>query len=119
MNANTSDLRVILTTFADESEATPLIRKLLEEQLIACGTLLPGARSFYPWKGVVVEASEVVVLFKTDEENAPRCIARLAELHPYEVPEIIELNPLSVSAPYAAWIKETLRKPLTGRQRLD
>jgi periplasmic divalent cation tolerance protein len=110
MSDQNQTLRLILTTFADESEATPLIRTLLEEQLIACGTLLPGARSFYPWKGVVEEASEVVVLFKTDEENAPRCLERLAELHPYEVPEIIELNPLSVSAPYSVWIKETLRK---------
>jgi periplasmic divalent cation tolerance protein len=102
--------RLILTTFADESEAEPIVRQLLLERLIACGTLLPGARSLYHWKGVVEEASEVVVLFKTDEVHSSTCMARLAELHPYETPEILEVVPESFSLPYAAWIKEALSK---------
>ena len=110
MNAETPHLRLIITTFSDESEAEPIVRHLLEERLIACGTLLPGARSFYHWKGVVEEASEVVVLFKTDEAHSSDCMTRLAELHPYETPEIIQLDPLSVAAPYAAWIRESLSK---------
>lgn len=102
------EIRLILTTFADEAAAESAVRSLLEERLIACGTLIPGARSIYRWKGVVEDSSEVQVLLKTSGEQASRCMARLVQLHPYEVPEIMELEPNAVSVPYAAWIRESL-----------
>jgi periplasmic divalent cation tolerance protein len=103
-------LGLILTTFSEETGASAVVRQLLEERLIACGTILPGARSLYHWKGKLEESTEVFVLLKTEAGIAPRCMERLTELHPYEVPEIIELNPVSVSAPYAEWVRESLRK---------
>jgi len=33
---------------------------------------------------------------------------RLAALHPYEVPEIVAVNPSAVAGPYADWIRESL-----------
>jgi periplasmic divalent cation tolerance protein len=108
-----ADLRLILTTFSSEEAARAVIRQLLEQKLIACGTLIPGAKSFYHWKGVIEESAEVLVLLKTNETKAPRCMKRLGELHPYEVPEIILLDPEAVTAPYAAWIKESLKESLS------
>jgi len=101
-------VRLILTTFADEAAAESVVRSLLEERLIACGTLIPGARSLYHWKGVIEDSSEVQVLLKTSGEQASLCMARLEQLHPYEVPEIMELEPNAVSVPYAQWIRESL-----------
>lgn len=106
----TSGIRLLLTTFADEAVAATVVRSLLDEHLIACGTLIPGARSMYRWKGAVEESSEVQVILKTSGEEASRCMARLAELHPYEVPEIIEVEPTSVSTPYADWIRASLEE---------
>jgi periplasmic divalent cation tolerance protein len=34
--------------------------------------------------------------------------ARLKELHPYDVPEIIAVKPEHVAASYAAWVGESL-----------
>jgi periplasmic divalent cation tolerance protein len=104
----TSGIRLLFTTFADEAAAATVVRSLLDEHLIACGTLIPGARSIYRWKGAVEESIEVAVLLKTSSEVVSRCMVRLAELHPYEVPEIIELEPTAVSLPYATWIRESL-----------
>jgi periplasmic divalent cation tolerance protein len=56
----------------------------------------------------VEESAEIQVILKTSAGGATRCMARLAELHPYELPEIVELDPASVSAPYASWIRESL-----------
>lgn len=105
-----SDLRIILTTFSSEADAASGVRQLLEERLIACGTILPGARSLYHWKGVVEEATEVMVFLKTDQERSKFCMARLAELHPYETPEIVVLHPENVSNSYRFWVKESLSK---------
>ena len=101
-------IRLLLTTFADEAAAVTVVRSLLDDHLIACGTLIPGARSIYRWKGAVEESTEVQVILKTSCEKASRCMVRLAELHPYEVPEIIEVEPTAVSLPYATWIRESL-----------
>jgi periplasmic divalent cation tolerance protein len=80
--------------------------RLLEERLIACANLLPGARSLYRWKGGIEESSEMIVLLKTGSATAPACMTRLAELHPYEVPEILQIHPEAVTGPYAEWIAE-------------
>lgn len=101
-------IRLILTTFADEASASAAVRVLLEERLIACGNMIPGVRSVYRWKGDIETSSEVQVLLKTDQGHADRCMERLAELHPYEVPEILLLGVEGTSAPYAAWIRESL-----------
>lgn len=101
-------IRLILSTFADEASASAAVRTLLDERLIACGNMIPGIRSIYRWKGAVEDASEIQVLLKTDQDYATRCMERLAELHPYEVPEILLLGVEETSFPYAAWIRESL-----------
>lgn len=99
-------IRLVLTTFATGEVAASVVRKLVEEKVAACGTILPGARSIYAWKGAVEDADEVVVFFKTAAEKLPALQARLLELHPYETPEILALDPTGVSADYAAWVVE-------------
>src|SRR2546426_4250574 len=57
---------LVLTTLASEQDARALVTALVADRLVACGTLLPGARSIYRWAGKVTEETEVVVLLKTD-----------------------------------------------------
>lgn len=97
-------IRLLLTTFADQGAATTVVRQMVEEKLAACGTLVPGARSIYAWKGRIEEAEETVVYFKTSAAKLPALAARLKALHPYDTPEIISLDPGHVSARYAAWV---------------
>jgi periplasmic divalent cation tolerance protein len=77
---------------------------LVEERLAACGTLLPGATSIYRWQGAVEEAQEVQIILKTTTENVTKLIARVTEIHPYEVPEIICLQVADGLPAYLAWI---------------
>jgi periplasmic divalent cation tolerance protein len=97
-------IRLVITTFSGSDDAAKAVRLLVEERLAACGTILPGARSIYAWEGSVEDASEVVVVLKTSAAAWPALEARLREVHPYEVPEIIALDPESVSGEYAAWV---------------
>ncbi len=97
-------IRLVLTTFANSEDAATAVRKLVEEKLAACGTIVPGARSIYLWKGGMEDTAEAVVFFKTTTEKLPALEVRLRELHPYETPEIIALEPTGVSTAYAAWV---------------
>jgi periplasmic divalent cation tolerance protein len=101
------ELRLIVTTFAKESDATGTIRTLLSEELIACGTLLHRARSIYIWKDQIEDAEEIVVVLKTAACVAGRVASRLRELHPYEVPEILTFTPEAADAAYAHWVKKS------------
>lgn len=99
-------VRVVLVTFPEPDGAAEVIRILVREKLAACGTILPGARSIYMWQETLEDVAEAVVLLKTTPEAAAMLETRLKDLHPYETPEIIALNPASVSADYARWVEE-------------
>src|ERR1700691_2675804 len=50
-----TDALVVLTTVANADEAVKLMRALLDRRLVACGTLIPGARSLYRWDDKVAD----------------------------------------------------------------
>ena len=95
---------VVLTTLGSETEARELIMALLESRCIACGTLLPGARSFYRWKGSLKEEAEVVVLLKTTVSKWEALVAAIRELHPYDVPELLALPVDRGLDTYLSWL---------------
>ncbi len=97
-------IRLVITTFAGSEDAARAVRLLVEERLAACGTILPAVRSIYAWEGAIEDADEVMAILKTTAAALPALEARLVAVHPYKVPEIIALDPASVSGEYAAWV---------------
>jgi len=82
---------------------------LVEERLIACGNLLPGARSLYRWEGKVVDESEVAVLMKTRKQDWTALMSRLHELHSYDTPECIAVRIAAGAPKYMAWLEAALK----------
>lgn len=101
-----TDALVVMTTVSNAEEAVALIRTLLERRLVACGTLLPGSRSLYRWNGKVADEEEVVVLLKTRAARLDALEASFAELHPYNVPELLALPVAAGLEKYLGWIEE-------------
>ena len=95
---------VAITTLGNEGDARALVTALVEDRLIACGTILPGARSIYRWEARVVEESEVVVLLKTDTARWDALRAAVERRHPYQVPELLALPVSRGLERYLAWI---------------
>ncbi len=104
---------LVLTTFADETSAAWVVRQLVEERLAACGTLLPQARSIYRWKDKIEDTHESVVLFKTTSRIFHEFQDRLKILHPYETPEILAWEPSETGSSYAAWVFESVERPIS------
>jgi periplasmic divalent cation tolerance protein len=103
-----SDIRLILCTFPDADQARRIGRILVEARLAACVNLIPGVESIYHWQGAVETSAEVLAVFKTTVAAYPALEERLRELHPYEVPEIISLQPEQVAETYARWVSESV-----------
>jgi len=99
---------IVFTAFASETDAARVARVLVEERLVACANLLPGARSIYRWKTAVNDEREVVVLMKTRKQDWTALVSRLHELHPYETPECIAVRIAAGAPKYMAWLDEAL-----------
>jgi periplasmic divalent cation tolerance protein len=101
-----TDAVVVLTTVTNEDEAVALVRGLLDRRLIACGTLLPAARSFYRWEGKVADEQEVMILLKTRSASVGRLEKAFEELHPYKLPELLVLPVTAGLVRYLDWISD-------------
>ncbi len=95
---------VIISTFPSADKAAEIARILVDERLAACVNLVPAVRSIYRWQDAVQDDAEALALIKTTEDREPALMARLRELHPYEVPEMIVLPIARGHAPYLAWL---------------
>jgi len=101
----------VLSTCADLTQAAALARTLVDEQLAACVNLVANARSVYRWQGKIEDASECLLVIKTTRDAYPALARRLAQIHPYEVPEILAVDVVEGGAGYLAWLGESVRRP--------
>ena len=108
-----SDAIVVLTTVSSEDEAVKLIRTLLERRVIACGTLVPGARSLYRWQGKISDEREILLLLKTRSARVEALQEAFRELHPYKVPELLALSVDTGLEKYLEWINTETSLSLT------
>ena len=100
--------RVVLVTAPNAAVAESLVRRLVEEETVACGNVLPGITSIYRWKGAVEHETESLIVFKTTVKGAARLCERVPELHPYEVPEVLVLPVQAGHGPYLDWIADNV-----------
>jgi len=96
------------STFADVETARKVARILVEERYVACANILPQVESTYRWQGRIESNAEVMVIFKTTRNRYADFEQRLRALHPYEVPEIIALNPVAGLPAYLQWIADSV-----------
>ncbi len=97
--------RMLYITAADEKEAEAIAATLVEERLVACVTMLP-VRSVYRWEGAVQHDTETVLFAKTRADLVERAMARIVELHSYEVPCVLVLPIEAGHRPYLDWVDE-------------
>lgn len=102
------DPLIIYTTCPDADAATRIAHTLVEEGLAACTNQLAGMRSCYRWQGRICEDTEVVLLVKTSQAKRDAVFARMAALHPAQVPCLLALPVTAIGAGYAAWMAEQL-----------
>ena len=106
------ELDVVLVN-APPADAKRIARALVEARLAACVNVIPGVTSIYRWEGAVHEDSECTLVIKTRRALVQELTARVRELHPYAVPEVVAL-PIAEgrgNAPYLAWVIAETRPP--------
>jgi len=92
------------TTLGSTEDARRLVRALVDERVVACGTIVPGATSIFWWQEMVQEEAEVVVLLKTMASRWEALADAVRRHHPYEVPELIAVPVGRGLDAYLAWL---------------
>ena len=102
---------MVLSTFPSEELAKKVAQGLLERKLCACVNIMK-VSSMYSWKGKIEDEQEFLCIFKTTSIKLRQLKEEIGKVHPYEVPEIVELEMKSASSNYLSWLVEaTLSSP--------
>lgn len=104
-----TDVCIVLTTLNDSEKAKQLAHEIVELRLAACVNIVDSVHSIYRWQGEVEASDELLLIFKTSQERLPQLRAKVEELHPYELPEIIVFNVTDGSKGYLGWVQDSCR----------
>jgi len=105
-----TDAIIVLVTAPTTDKAAELARLLVEEELAACGNVVPGLRSIYRWEGKVHDEPEALLLLKTRASLFEALRERVVAVHPYQCPEVLRLDVTGGHAPYLEWILGNVRR---------
>ena len=97
---------IIVSTFPSKQSVTSIANKLVKKKLAACVNII-NISSIYAWKGKIENQSEYLALFKTSKNNKSKLKKELQKLHPYDIPEIAEINVDSINQPYLKWLVDS------------
>jgi len=97
---------IIVSTFPSKQSVTSIANKLVKKKLVACVNII-NISSIYAWKGKIENQSEYLALFKTSKKNQSKLKKELQKLHPYDIPEIAEINVDSINQSYLKWIVDS------------
>jgi len=98
-----SEYAMIISTFPDRETAKKAAKLLIDKRLAACVQMFP-IESVYFWKGDICEDSEIALFIKSRAALFADIADTIRELHPYEVPEIIQLSIADGLPEYLGWI---------------
>jgi len=98
---------VYITCPPDDSEKIAEI--LIREKLAACVNILP-AKSVYIWEDKLCRDEESLLIIKSTSTVYPELEAKVKQIHPYDVPEIVAIKAEAVQDDYLKWVYEQTKK---------
>jgi periplasmic divalent cation tolerance protein len=95
--------------------AEKIAARVLEMRLAACVNVVETVHSRYWWKGKIESADESLLLIKTRASLFGRLERAVKQVHPYAVPEVVEMPIRAGRKSYLDWIaKETAPRTKPG-----
>ena len=94
---------IIVSTYPDKKIAEKTANELVKKRLVACVNISQ-ISSIYSWKGKIEKTSEYLALFKTTKKNKAALKKAIKKTHPYDIPEIAEIDVSSVNPQYLKWL---------------
>ncbi len=97
---------IIVSTYPNKKSITKIANELVQNKIVACVNITK-ISSIYSWQGKIENASEYLALFKTTQKNKKSLKEKIKASHPYDIPEIAEINITSINTSYLKWLIES------------
>ena len=97
---------IIISTYPNKESLADVAGQVVKEGLAACVNMIQ-IKSVYRWKGKIERGDEFMGLFKTTEKTKGRLKDTILQTHPYDVPEVVELDMNSVNESYLKWMVDS------------
>jgi periplasmic divalent cation tolerance protein len=98
----------ITTTTGTRDSADRIARELVERRLAACVHVAGPINSTFRWEGKIEITDEWLCVAKSERVQIPAIERLLAELHPYEVPELIATPIIDGGTAYLSWLGDQI-----------
>mgnify|MGYP000477426463 CR=1 FL=1 len=96
----------IVSTYPNKKSILKIANELVKNKTIACVNISK-IDSVYSWNGKIQNSLEYIVIFKTVTKNKIKLKKIIEETHPYDVPEIAEIDITSINKSYLNWLIES------------
>nr|WP_281500711.1 divalent-cation tolerance protein CutA [Kordiimonas marina] len=90
----------------NEDVGVHMATSLVKERLVACANVNTGTRSIYEWDGLIRLDNEVTIFMKTTRDKVEAAVARIKQLHSYDVPCITAMPIIDGNPDYLSWIRQ-------------
>ncbi|MDC1103637.1 divalent-cation tolerance protein CutA [Nitrosopumilus sp.] len=97
---------LIISTYPNKKSISKISNDLIKNKIIACVNISK-IDSIYSWNGKIQNSLEYIAIFKTVTKNKTKLKKVIAETHPYDVPEIAEIDVTSINKSYLNWLIES------------
>ena len=97
---------IIVSTYPNKKSISKIANVLVKNKTIACVNISK-IDSIYSWNGKIQNSPEYLAIFKTITKNKTKLKKVIAETHPYDVPEIAEIDVSSINKLYLNWLIES------------
>lgn len=97
---------MVFSNAPDTLTAKRIAHYVVEEGLVACANLGAASLSMYMWQGNLEGASEIPLTFKTTVRRIDALLARITQLHPYDVPEVLVVPVVAGLDTYVRWVQD-------------
>ena len=97
---------LIISTYPNKKSILKIANNLVKNKIVACVNISK-IDSVYLWNGKIQNSSEYIAIFKTITKNKIKLKKKITETHPYDVPEIAEIDVTSINKSYLNWLIES------------
>lgn len=97
---------MIISTYPNKKSINKIAHELVKNKIVACVNITK-ISSIYSWQGKIENVTEYLALFKTTQKNKKSLKEKIKSTHPYDTPEIAEINITSVNKSYLKWLVES------------
>ncbi|WP_372370260.1 divalent-cation tolerance protein CutA [Candidatus Uabimicrobium sp. HlEnr_7] len=87
-----------------QEKADSIAKELVEKKVAACVNVIPQVKSFYHWQGELCCDNEATLIIKIRANDFERLQKEILQIHPYDVPEMVELSVSNVNEEYLKWL---------------